>query len=132
MQEIKKDGIIYAIFIETKNLENGVKWYTGPEETLQVCTRKYRGAKVKHLQHHYHEKIVREIIETQECYILIEGRLSAKLYDNKKRMFRELDMREGDILILLRGGHGFTIHSDRCTIYEIKAAKFVKDIVYLP
>lgn len=129
MQEIKKDGILYAIAIEFKNLENGVKWYTSDEDTLQVCTRKYKGAKGKALKNHWHEKVSREVVQTQECMILIEGRMSARIYDMKQVLFKTIDMRPGDAMVFLCGGHGYSIHSDRCIAFELKAAKFVRDLV---
>lgn len=129
MQEIKKDGILYAILIESKNLENGVKWYTGPDDTIQVCTRKYKGVRNKKLKCHFHEKIVREVLQTQECLVLIDGKLSVRFYDLKQNLFKEIDMKNHDVLIIFCGGHGFDLHSDRCVLYEVKAAKYVKDIV---
>ncbi len=129
MQEIRKDGILYAILIENKNLENGVKWYTGAEDTIQVCTRKHKGAKNKVIKSHFHEKAVREVIQTQECMVLIEGKITVSIYDFKCRKIKELDLVAGDIIIYLIGGHGETIRTDRCVIYEVKAAQFIKDIV---
>ena len=128
MQEIRKDGVLYAIYIETRNLENGVKWYTGTEDTIQVCTRKYRGHKNKVLKNHYHEKAVRDVLQTQECIVIIEGRLTVRIYDNKQRLLKEIDLSAGDVIILLQGGHGFTVRTDKCIIYEVKAAKFIQDL----
>lgn len=128
MQEVKRNGILYAVIIELSNLEKGVKWYGTREDHIQVGSRKYRGGKGKILQAHIHEPAVREIRRTQEAVILVEGKLTATIYDEQGKRLQEYNMREGDSIVFYAGGHGFKIYSDRCTVYEIKSGSYINDV----
>jgi len=128
MQEIRRNGILYSVIIELSNLEKGVTWYGDKESSLQVGSRKYRGTKGKALKSHIHEPCVREVRRTQEAVILVEGKLTALIYDEKGALLQEYNMREGDCVIFYCGGHGFKVFSDRCVAYEIKSGSYVNDV----
>ena len=128
MQEVKKDGILYAIHFSLDNMPNGFNWHGTKDDTMQLATRKYKGEIGKKLRNHWHEKIVREVNKTQECMILIEGKMKARVYDKNNILLKEMDMRPGDCVIFYTGGHGYTVCSDRFMAYEVKAGKYVDDM----
>ncbi|MCV3387079.1 hypothetical protein L8U00_01065 [Campylobacter sp. IFREMER_LSEM_CL2256] len=123
MKEIIKDGIILAKHIRASEWEQGLKFYSNDDEFIQVGTWNYDAN--KELLAHAHNEVERKVYWTQEVLYIKQGSISAKIYDIYDSFVEELIAKEGDVLILLRGGHGYTILEDNTQVLEIKNGPYV-------
>jgi len=53
------------------------------------------------------------------------GRIKAEIFDTADQKLSELEAGAGDILVLLRGGHGYEIMEDGTQVLEIKNGPYV-------
>ena len=54
-----------------------------------------------------------------------KGKIRAHIFGTNENKITDLDVSEGDVIILLRGGHGYTILEDGTQVLEIKNGPYV-------
>ena len=74
---------------------------------------------------HSHLEQQRVIYGTPEALIVRSGSLLVTFFDEHKTEVSDLKLHAGDIILLLSGGHGFTILEDSTTIVEIKQGPYL-------
>jgi len=52
-----------------------------------------------------------------------KGKLLARIYNRNRSLVKEVEIGEGDILMLVNGGHGFTMVEDT-VLFEIKQGPY--------
>jgi uncharacterized protein YjlB len=60
---------------------------------------------------------------THEVLVIRKGSLVVTLYDNDSLPFQELQLTQGDAILLAHGGHGITMLTE-CEILEIKQGPY--------
>jgi cupin fold WbuC family metalloprotein len=61
---------------------------------------------------------------TQECWVIIKGRVLAKLYDIDTSLLASIELSQGDAVITLRGGHNYLSLEDGTIAYEVKSGPY--------
>jgi hypothetical protein len=72
---------------------------------------------------HLHKPIARQIIGTSEVLVVRKGRCEVDIFTNSKELVATRELRRGDVLILVSGGHGFRILEDTVFL-EIKQGPY--------
>jgi len=54
-----------------------------------------------------------------------KGKIMAHIYSTREEKLADLEVKEGDVIILLRGGHGYTILEDGTQVLEIKNGPYL-------
>ena len=72
---------------------------------------------------HFHKKIQREILLTQEVLLIKKGEVLVNLYDENQEFLASRLLFGGDIIFLCSGGHGFTMLQDS-EIVEVKQGPY--------
>lgn len=122
--EIKGAEIVLARHItEDSAWGEGLKFFSPDEDYQQVGTWGY--GQGKELLAHTHNEVAREVLWTQEVLYIRQGRIRAVIFDTSDTKVAELEAGPGDILILLRGGHGYEIIEDGTQVLEIKNGPYV-------
>jgi len=86
-------------------------------EILQVCSLKLpAGRKVKP---HKHLPIKRETLGTQECWIVLKGKLSVQIFDINDDIIETFIINQGDCMTTYNGGHTLTVLDD-AVVVEVK------------
>lgn len=119
----KTQGELIAIWISSHNesWKEGAKFFTPPNAEHQVgYFRRPAGYEVKA---HKHLTVSRVVVGTPETLVLCKGSLRFDLFDAKNNPVTSEVMKAGDILVLLRGGHGFQFLEDS-ELLEIKQGPF--------
>jgi hypothetical protein len=83
----------------------GTSFYTRPELDMQVACMKLKEDQV--VKPHRHTLQTRTIVGTAECIIVQCGTLLCHIYDDAGVLLTDVFLAEGDIVLLLRGGHAF-------------------------
>ena len=128
MKEVIKDGKVLARQIFPDDMKPGLNFYSNEEEYIQVGVwGHYENG--KYLQNHVHNEVERKTLRTYEVIYLISGSLDADIFDLDENFVEKLTIKQGEALILLEGGHGYTITSEDTTVLEAKNGPFLgKDV----
>jgi hypothetical protein len=124
MIEVIENGEVLARLIpESVAWQDGLSFFSQDNEYVQVGTWGYDAG--KELLAHAHNKVVREVPWTQEVLYIRKGSLKARIYNQQDVLVRELIAKEGDVLILLTGGHGYDILEKGTQVLEVKNGPYV-------
>jgi hypothetical protein len=124
MTEVKEDGIILARHIPAAEAwKDGLQFFSQDSEFVQFGTWGY--PKDKNLLAHIHNEVKREVLWTQEVIYVRKGKLRAHIFNSKEEKIRDIDVHEGDIIVLLRGGHGYTVLEEGTQVLEVKNGPYV-------
>lgn len=75
------------------------------------------------IQRHIHKPIDRHLTNTSEALLVRRGRCEVDFYDDQKRLVSTRELRTGDVMMMVAGGHGFRLTED--TIFlEIKQGPY--------
>jgi hypothetical protein len=122
--EIKHGELVLARHIPASVAWNGNLQFFSPKgDYQQVGTWGYEQGKI--LLAHTHNRVSREVLWTQEVLYIRTGRIRAEIYDTTDQKVAELEAGAGDILVLLRGGHGYYILENGTQVLEIKNGPYV-------
>jgi len=119
MTEIIKDDMVLARHITAEDIKPGLNFYSEDKEYIQVGIWGHY-EQGKELKAHIHNKIERISDRTYEVLYVIKGALSADIYDMDENKVETLAVKQGEILVLLNSGHGYTILEDDTTVLEVK------------
>ena len=117
---------IYAIIVKKNNQfkKKGVNFITRKQELFQLGFISHK--KKQEIKKHYHIKKDRKINYFSEVLIMKKGLLKVMFYDEKnKNIKKDALLKEGDIILLLKGGHGFEVIKD-VEIIEVKQGPYQK------
>lgn len=117
-REIQNDGEILARHIEAGDIAEGLSFFSKDEEFIQVGAWKYDAG--KELLAHAHNRVEREVERTCETLCVIKGAIEATIYTPDANLLETFTVKAGDILILLKGGHGYRIIEDDTFVLEVK------------
>lgn len=92
------------------------------EQYLQVSA--FRMDNGKTFRAHQHIKNMRTTDITQESWIVIKGKVKAKLYDIDGTLLAEPVLEPGDCSITFRGGHTYECMEDDTLVYEYKTGPY--------
>src|SRR4029450_6563359 len=70
-----------------------------------------------------HLPVVRHLIGTSEVLIVRRGRCEIDIYNDDRHLVASPELREGDIVILVGGGHGFRMLEDT-VLLEVKQGPY--------
>ena len=123
MIDIIKDKNYIFVYIIKHSKKKGVNFLTPPSLTHQVGSLNHSRNHI--IVPHLHLKNRRKVNYTSEVLIIQRGKLRLDIYSNKKRYLFSKILKKNDILILIKGGHGFKI-LEPCSIIEIKQGPYNK------
>ena len=124
MKEIVFFENLYAIIISNSFNKDGITFFTQDESSQQLAYMKHPKGKV--IEPHFHNSIKRIIYDTQEVLYIKKGTLKVDFYDNNKNVLGSEFLKEGDLIMLIQGGHGFSVVED-LEMIEIKQGPYLGD-----
>lgn len=75
------------------------------------------------IQRHVHRPLERHLIGTSEVIVVRQGRCEIDIYSNQRQLVTTEQLGEGDILLMIDGGHGFRMLEDTVFL-EIKQGPY--------
>lgn len=109
---------LICTFVKKNQINNYRLDLSPPEEFLQVCARKL-DIDVK-VSAHKHNFIQRQSNITQECWVVLEGKLKAEIFDLDGTFLQDIILESGDCITLYRGGHSLECLEKNTLFYEFK------------
>ena len=124
VNEIKDGEVVLARHVTAEEWDKGgLNFYSADEEFIQVGSWGHDAG--KELLAHAHNKVERTVNITQETLYIRKGSIRAKIYNLKLELVAEWIAKEGDVMILMQGGHGYTILEDGTQVLEVKNGPYV-------
>ena len=118
---ISSDGAILCYIMRGNSLPAATKFITPPDVTLQVGHIVHpRGHEIARHAHRPQERL---ISGTAEVLLIQHGRCELDIYDNNRDLVATRELRAGDIVVLLNGGHGIRMLEDT-VLLEIKQGPY--------
>lgn len=124
MTEIKDGEVVLARHVSADQVwGQGLSFFSKDEDFIQVGSWGYERDKA--LLAHIHNEVERQVLWTQEVIYVKSGRIMAHIYSTIEEKVADIEVKEGDVIILLRGGHGYTILDDGTQVLEVKNGPYV-------
>jgi len=73
---------------------------------------------------HVHRPVERHIVGTTEVLVVRKGRCEMDVYDDDRQLVATRELREGDLMIMVGGGHGFRMLEDT-VLLEVKQGPYM-------
>ena len=115
----KGKPLAFIIHVEM-NLEK-TTFLTPPEFNLQVGFVVYPAT--GEIARHLHRPLERRILGTTEVLVVKKGRCKIDIYNDDRELVATRELRAGDILLMVGGGHGFRMLEDT-VLLEIKQGPY--------
>jgi len=121
VEQIFDEYRMIAIIIYSDYRNDGIEFFTPNNFSQQLASiSRPKGHKI---QAHLHKPVPRNVKYTQETLFIKRGRVKINFYDENKQYFDERELKTGDVILLVSGGHDFTMLEDTEMI-EVKQGPY--------
>ncbi|MEW5755437.1 MAG: hypothetical protein AB1810_03980 [Pseudomonadota bacterium] len=124
IKEYKEGDVVLARYISSGGAwGEGLNFFSNENDYVQVGTWGYNQG--KELLAHAHNNAPRSVLWTQEVLYVRAGKILAEIYNSRAIKIAEFVASEGDVVILLAGGHGYKILEDGTQVLEVKNGPYL-------
>jgi len=109
--------------IRTDPMPEKTTFLTPPEFKQQVGFVVYPAGGV--IARHLHLALERHLVGTCEVLVLLKGRCLMDIYNNKKELVATRELNQGDVMLMVGGGHGFRVQEDTVFL-EVKQGPYLE------
>jgi mannose-6-phosphate isomerase-like protein (cupin superfamily) len=124
IEKIEHAGAMLALIVRREFAEPGIHFFTPNELSQQLAFMRHPAGKV--IGAHVHNAITRTVAYTQETLFIRRGRLRVDFYDDEQAYLESRELRGGDVILLIRGGHGFEV-LEELEMFEVKQGPYAGD-----
>lgn len=121
IEEVKKKNKLLAMIIRNDYSCDGVDFITPNAYSQQVAYMHHPIGKV--IDAHVHNLVHRNVVMTQEVLFIKKGILRVDFYDEYEDYLESRDLHEGDVILLISGGHGFQV-LEEVEMIEVKQGPY--------
>ena len=121
IEHIHSGQQLVAIIVSREHSPAATEFVTTPDHNLQVGFIKYPSGGI--IQRHLHRPLERHIEGTAEVLFVRMGQVEVSLYDNDHRRVAQRILKQGDLILLASGGHGFRVLEDT-VLLEVKQGPY--------
>tara|TARA_Y100000996_G_C22293269_1_gene548996 strand:+ start:320 stop:712 length:393 start_codon:yes stop_codon:yes gene_type:complete len=119
----KNDNLL-AYVIKKNDQKKGKNFYTDSSEEFQLAS--FDLDESDEILRHIHISQERTIKKTSEAIFLQEGSLTFSIYDKELKLISEVTLDEGDVILLIEGGHGVKINGN-AKFLEVKQGPYIEN-----
>jgi hypothetical protein len=121
IEQIKWNEKPMAFIVRAKVNPSNTTFVTPPDLNLQVGYVVHPGG--YKIPRHSHREIERRITGTSEVLVVKRGKCKVNIYNDDQELIGERYLNQGDVIILIGGGHEFHMMSDTILL-EIKQGPY--------
>lgn len=122
IETIEDNGIRYAEIIRASMKVTNTTFFSRAESSFQFGLLAHEKGFVE--QPHYHRPFERRICDLQQMFVVQKGVIAVELYSDDNCLIREVVLRKGDAIVLIRGIHAIRVLEDMQCI-SIKQGPFL-------
>jgi hypothetical protein len=121
VEQIVADNRVLALIIRRELEPSKTTFITEEAMNFQAGFIVYPAG--SEIARHVHKPVHRELNGTSEVLFLKKGRCDVDFFTDGKQLVATRELRQGDVLLLLGGGHGFRLFEDTVFL-EIKQGPY--------
>jgi hypothetical protein len=121
IEEIKDNDQIVAIIVRANFDQEGIHFFTPDKLSQQLAYLRYPAGKT--IAAHCHAAEPRNVEFTQEVLVIRKGALRADFYRTDRSYLESRILRNGDVILLAHGGHGFEV-LEEIEMIEVKQGPY--------
>jgi hypothetical protein len=121
LETIAVDGVVLAYLTRSQPYPGQTTYVTPDDCNLQVGQVVYGGG--TQIPRHMHLPVERHLTGTAEVLIVQRGRCEVDIFGPERQLVTTREMRVGDMLIAVAGGHGFRVLEDT-VLLEVKQGPY--------
>jgi len=121
VEKIMWGDVPLAYIIRGDLLPSRTTFLTPPQFKQQVGFVVYPAG--GEIQRHVHRPLSRHLIGTSEVLIVRRGRCEIDIYNDDRELVATRELREGDVMLMVGGGHGFHMLEDTVFL-EVKQGPY--------
>lgn len=121
LELVKKKDKLLAMIIRNDYQSEGVDFITPNDYSQQVAYMHHPTG--KKIDAHVHNLVHRNVVLTQEVLFIKKGKLRVDFYDDYEDYLESRMIGAGDTLLLVSGGHGFTV-VEEIEMIEVKQGPY--------
>ena len=122
IEEIKSAGGSLAYIVRRETTSDETTFVTPDDLPFQIGFVVYEAG--KEVPRHVHLPVERHLSETSEMILVRSGRCHVDLFDDDRELVATRELREGDVVLLVSGGHGFRMEEDT-VLLEVKQGPYI-------
>jgi mannose-6-phosphate isomerase-like protein (cupin superfamily) len=115
------NDVLASIIIHREYEPSETTFITSPDLAQQVGFVIYPAGGV--IKRHIHKNVDRSNVSCSEALIIRQGRLEIDIYDQTKNLLATRELKQGDFVLMVSGGHGFRV-LEKTTLLEIKLGPY--------
>ncbi len=115
---------LLSIIVSHKFSKPGIHFFTDNSLSQQLALMQHPKGKI--IDPHIHNPVAREVHYTQEVLLIRKGRLRVDFYDESRQYLQSRVLETGDIILLIKGGHGFEA-LEELEMFEVKQGPYTGD-----
>jgi mannose-6-phosphate isomerase-like protein (cupin superfamily) len=124
LERIEHAGEILALIVRSEFSAPGVNFFTPNDLSQQLAHMRHPAGKV--ISPHVHNPVHRTVTYTQETLFIKRGRLRVDFFSDDQEYLESRELRRGDVILLIKGGHGFEVLED-LEMIEVKQGPYAGD-----
>lgn len=105
IEKIEYENKLIALIVRRDFQAEGIHFFTPDEFSQQLAYMRHPQGKI--IEPHVHNRVLREVLYTQEVLFLKRGILRVDFYDHARNYLESRILKTGDVILLATGGHGF-------------------------
>ncbi|WP_139556661.1 cupin domain-containing protein [Methylotetracoccus oryzae] len=110
-----------AVLLRAGFHEDGIRFFTPGDFSQQLGYMNRPAGYV--IPPHVHNPVRREVQYTNEVLFIKSGRVRVDFYDDEQNYLESRVLQQGDVLLLIVGGHGFEM-LEKSEIIEVKQGPY--------
>lgn len=121
IEKVTDNDSLLAIIIRSTFQKAGIQFFTPDNFSQQLAYMNH--PKGKTIDAHYHVAVPRNVEFTQEVLVIRKGVLRVDFYRRDESYLESRILRQGDIILLAQGGHGFEV-LEELEMIEVKQGPY--------
>ncbi|MFZ0608372.1 MAG: hypothetical protein WAM75_11965 [Xanthobacteraceae bacterium] len=125
VEVFEQNGEMYALIVRNEYSRPGINFFTPHDLSQQLAYMRHPAGKV--IDAHFHVPVPRTVSFTQETLFIKRGRLRVDFFDEKQNYLESRELKAGDVILLVKGGHGFEV-LEEVEMIEVKQGPYAGDM----
>jgi len=124
VETIEHGGEMLALIVRDEFSKPGISFFTPSDLSQQLAYMQHPKGKI--IDAHFHNPVPRSVSYSQETLFIKRGRLRVDFFDGKQAYLESRELKAGDVILLVKGGHGFEV-LEELEMIEVKQGPYAGD-----
>jgi mannose-6-phosphate isomerase-like protein (cupin superfamily) len=124
IEQITHNGEMLALIVRDEYSRPGISFFTPDDLSQQLAYMQHPTGKI--IEAHVHNPVHRSVAYTQETLFIKRGRLRVDFFDEQQEYLESRELKAGDVILLVKGGHGFEV-LEELEMIEVKQGPYAGD-----